>query len=350
MRDRVGTKWDRAARYMKLATILHAHRETGIRVEEIARQIGVSKRTVYRDLEAMDRDAGVPIWENGGRYGLEEGAFLPPLNLTLHEAMALFLAARVLLKTNDEGDAELIGALVKLAQILPPVLAEHIHVAVDAFARTPTNDRFTHVFRVLTEAWANRRIVTIDYDAGVYDATRGRRRTSVRPYLIEPSALTHALYLVGYDEERRARRTFKVERILDASLTPDTFEPEPGALPDGELSGAWDVIADQPLETVVVHFSARVARRVAETRWHPSQQIEQRPDGSLVWRGRVAGLHEIRIWILGWGADAEVLEPASLRADVYNELRAAADRYREGRPEAPARCPVGHASREARTP
>ena len=326
MQDRAGTKWDRAARYMKLATILHAHHQGGIRVEEIARQIGVSKRTVYRDLQAMDRDAGVPIWEDGGRYGLEEGAFLPPLNLTLHEAMALFVAARVLLKTNDEGDAELIGALVKLAQILPPVLAEHIHTAVDAFARTPTNERFTRIFRVLTEAWANRRVVEIDYDAGVYDTTRGPRRTRVRPYLIEPSALTHALYLVGYDEERKARRTFKVERILEATLTPDSFQPADGD-GVGELSAAWDVIADQPIEEVVVRFSAAVAKRVSETRWHPSQKLEPQRDGSVIWRGRVAGIQEIRVWILGWGGEAEVLEPATLRDEVAAQLRAGAERY-----------------------
>jgi proteasome accessory factor B len=326
MQDRGGTKWDRAARYLKLATILHAHRENGIRAEEIAAQIGVSKRTVYRDLQGMERDGGLPIWQDEGRWGLEAGAFLPPLNLTLHEAMGLFVASRVLLKASDEGDPELIGALVKLAQILPPVLAEHIHTAVDAFARTPTNERFTRVFRTLTEAWATRRVVEIDYDAGVYDATRGRRRTRVRPYLIEPSALTHALYLVGYDEERKGRRTFKVERILEATLTPDTFDP--GSDGAGELADAWDVIADQPLEDVVVRFSPAVAKRVAETRWHPSQRLEPQADGSLIWRGRVAGLHEIKIWILGWGADAEVLEPAALREDVAKQMRLAAERYR----------------------
>ena len=320
------SKWDRAARYLKLASILHAHRD-GISAADIARQIGVSKRTVYRDLDAIDMYAGVPIWSSGGRFGLEEGAFLPPLNLTLHEAMALFLAARVLLKTNDEGDAELIGALVKLAQVLPPVLGQHIHTAVDAFARTPPDERFTRVFRVLTEAWATRRVVLIEYDAGVYDATRGPREARVRPYLIEPSALTHALYLIGYDEERAARRTFKVERILRASLTPDTFEPEPRFAADAALAAAWDVIADQPLQDVAVRFSKEVAKRVAETRWHPSQELERKRDGSLIWRGRVAGLHEIRIWILGWGADAEVLEPASLREEVAEELRRAAERY-----------------------
>jgi predicted DNA-binding transcriptional regulator YafY len=329
MQERGGTKWDRAARYLKLATILHAHRDSGIRAEDIAAQIGVSKRTVYRDLQGMALDGGLPIWQDGGRWGLEAGAFLPPLNLTLHEAMALFLASRVLLKTNDEGDAELIGSLVKLAQILPPVLAEHIHTAVDAFARTPTNERFTRIFRLLTEAWATRRVVAIEYDAGVYDASRGLRRTRVRPYLIEPSALTHALYLVGYDEERKGRRTFKVERILDATLTPQTFEPAAdGDEGTGEISAAWDVIADQPIEDVVVRFSPAVAKRVAETRWHPSQRLEEQPDGSLVWRGRVAGFHEIKIWILGWGADAEVLEPAALRDEVANQMRSGAARYK----------------------
>ncbi len=328
-KERLSAKWDRAARYLKVATILHAHPD-GISAQAIADQIGVSKRTVYRDLVAMEQDADLPVWQDKGRWGLEAGAFLPPLALTLHEAMTLFLAARVLAKTSDEHDTELIGAFVKLAQILPPVLAEHIRATVDAVADTPRNERFTRVFRVLTEAWANRRVVAIEYDAGVYDSSREMRRTRVRPYLIEPSALTHALYLIGYDEERKARRTFKVERILGASQTPATFEPEPGAAPATELKRAWDVIVDQPLETVVLRFSPAVARRVAETRWHPTQQLEEQSDGSVVWHGRVAGFHEIRIWILGWGAEAEVLEPEGLRSQVAEELRRAAARY-EGR-------------------
>jgi predicted DNA-binding transcriptional regulator YafY len=74
---------------------------------------------------------------------------------------------------------------------------------------------------------------------------------------------------------------------------------------------------------VVIRFSTAVAKRAAETRWHPSQTLEEQPDGTLVWRGRVAGLREIRIWILGWGADAEVLEPAELRASITDELERA---------------------------
>ena len=324
--ERLTQKWDRAARYLKIATFLHGN-ERGLRASELADRIGVSVRTVYRDLRAMDEEAGLPIWQEGGRWGLEEGLFLPPLNLTLHEAMALFLAARVLLKASDERDSELIGGLAKLARVLPPILGEHVQEAVDLYARMPPDERFTQVFRTLTQAWSERRIVAIEYDAGVYDSSRGTRRTRVHPYLIEPSALTHALYLIGYDEERAARRTFKVERILEATLTPERFEPQAGFAPTDELARAWDVISDQPVESVVVRFSPAVARRVGETRWHPSQELEPQEDGSVLWRARVAGTLEVKIWILGWGAEAEVLEPASLRVEIAGDLRRAAEGY-----------------------
>lgn len=324
--ERASAKWDRAARYLRIATILSAN-PAGLTARSLADLVGVSKRTVYRDLQSMDMDAGLPIWQEGGKWGLEGSAFLPPLALTLHEATTLFLAARVLAKASDEHDSELIGAFVKLAQVLPPVLAEHIQATAVAFSTTPRNDRFTRVFRILAEAWAGRRVVEIEYDAGVYDPARGARRTRVQPWAIEPSALTHALYLIGWDESRAARRTFKVERILSASLTPETFAAEAGSTPAVDLLRAWDVIADEEPVNVVIRFSPTVARRAAETRWHPSQELEEQPDGSLIWRGRVAGWREIRIWILGWGADAEVLEPAELRQGVASEMALAVSLY-----------------------
>jgi predicted DNA-binding transcriptional regulator YafY len=112
-------KWDRAARYLKIAMILKDYPD-GISAQALADRIGVSKRTVYRDVLAMDEQAGLPIWNDEGKFGLDKGAFLQPLALTLHEATTLFLAARMLAKASDEHDTELIGALVKLASILPP--------------------------------------------------------------------------------------------------------------------------------------------------------------------------------------------------------------------------------------
>ncbi len=325
--ERGGAKWDRAARYLRIVAQLQAHPE-GISAVDIAERIGVSRRTVYRDLDAMSLDAELPIWQEKGRWGLSGDAFLPPLALTRDEAMTFFLAARLLARASDERDTELIGAFVKLAQILPPVLAEHLRATVDAYAATPRNDRFTRVFRVLTQAWAERRVVDIEYGPGVYDPTKPSQRRRVRPLAIEPSATTRALYLIGHDEDRKGRRTFKVERILDAALTPDSFAADAAAPIARDVLRAWDVITDQDLVRVVIRFSPDVASRVAETTWHPTQVIAHEPDGSLTWTASVAGIQEIRSWVLGWGGEAEVLGPEELRARVRSELTTALERYR----------------------
>ncbi len=324
--DRAGSKWDRAARYLKIAQVLRAHGEAGISAQALADQIGVSKRTIYRDLERMDLDAGLPIWNDKGRYGLDDDAFLPPLALTLPEAMAFYLAARLLTKATDEMDTEIIGVLVKLAQVLPPVIADQLHQTADAFADTLPVEDFTRVLRDLTVALAERRVVELEYESGVYVASKPNRRVRLHPYAIEPSAVTRALYVIGWDEERADRRTFKVERIHSTSVTPETFEPPDESVAQ-EMLLAWDVISDDEPVEVVIRFDPDVSQRVNETRWHPSQAEELEDDGSLVWRARVSGLLEIRSWILGWGADAEVLEPPELRGWVASQHAAAAARY-----------------------
>ena len=207
------------------------------------------------------------------------------------------------------------------------MLSEHLRATVDAYSTTPRNERFTRVLRVLTQGWAGRRVVEIEYGPGVYDPGKRPRRARVRPYAIEPSGLTRALYLIGYDEDRRAPRTFKIERIQSASLTPEVFEGSSVTIARDLLS-AWDVISDEPLVRVVLRFAPDVAARAAETRWHPSQEVEPGPDGSLVWQARISGLREVRSWILGWGAGVEVLEPAELRDWVRTEHEGAAARYR----------------------
>ncbi len=304
--ERGGTKWDRAARYLRIAQVLHAHGESGISAADIAKQIGVSKRTVYRDLDNMDIDGGVPIWNADGRFGLEEGAFLPPLALTLHEAMAFFLAARLLSKATDELDTEIIGAFVKLAQILPPVLAEQLQETADAFSDTPVDETFTRVLRGLTQALADRRIVELEYDAGAYDHTRGMRRVRLHPYAVEPSANTRALYVIGFDEERQARRTYKVERIRSVTLTPSTFPPQAPSVA-GEMRSAWDVVGDDTPVEITIRFIRRWPNESPRHAGIPPRSRSERamgrccggPASQVSWRsapGSWAGVLRQKCW------------------------------------------------------
>ncbi|MFL5681408.1 MAG: HTH domain-containing protein, partial [Chloroflexota bacterium] len=88
-------KRDRLARLGRVMAVLRAHPD-GIRVEEIARRVDMSVRTVYRDLRAIEGELGVATWSDGGTWGVAGEAFLPPLKLTLSEAMAVFLSARLM--------------------------------------------------------------------------------------------------------------------------------------------------------------------------------------------------------------------------------------------------------------
>ena len=127
-------------------------------------------------------------------------------------------------------------------------------------------------------------------------------------------------------------RTFKIERIRAVALTPADVRAARAAATTRHLRPAWDIIADQPPVAVVLRFAPAVASRVMEATWHPTQTVKAEPDGSLRWRATVSGTIEIRLWILSWGADVEVLEPAALRDDVAHTHRRALDRYAAGVP------------------
>lgn len=321
------TKRDRVARLVRVANLLKAHPE-GIRAEDIGIRLGISKRTAYRDLTALEGELQFPTWSEGGRWGVLDAAFLPPLKLTTSEAMAVFLAARLMVRYADKYDPDLASAFEKLSEGLPAPLSEHVGRSLDVLQRAARAPLFTDHVHALTKAWAERRVVEIEYEPARYEGrTADSRRATVRPYLIEPSAQTHALYLIGLDEGRGGLRTFKIERIRGVTITPRTFEPPEAGSMEGLLRGAWDIIADQAATTVVLRFAPSVAGRVAETVWHSSQVIELGADGSLTWRATIAGPIEVRLWILSWGDDVEVLEPVSLRDDIRETLRRASARY-----------------------
>lgn len=323
--DRVSSKRDRLARMTRILALLNAHPD-GMKPAEMARRVDSSVRTVYRDLRSIEGELGMPLWSEGGRWGVEADAFLPPLKLTRSEAMAVVLSARLMVRYADKYDPDLASAFEKLAAVLPPALREHVDRTLDDLSRRSTDDTFNRHVRLLTQAWAERRVVSLEYAPAPYAPEAAPRVARVRPYLIEPSLQTHALYLIGWDETRNGMRTFKIERMRDVALTPDGFDA-PGAEIDGMFERAWDIIADQEPVGVVLRFAAKVASRVREARWHPSETVAEEADGSLTWRATVAGPIEIRLWILSWGDDVEVLAPDALREDVAATHARAAAQY-----------------------
>src|SRR4026208_2357840 len=161
--DRGPAKRDRTARLMCVASLLNAHPE-GIRPKGSAGPRGVAARNSYRGLKALEGEVGLPTWSDEGRWGILESAFLPPLKLNLSEAMAVFLGARLMVRYADKYDPDLAPAFEKLAATLPEALRDHVARSLEVLQEAPRDPAFSDHVRQLTKAWAEHRVVEIDYE------------------------------------------------------------------------------------------------------------------------------------------------------------------------------------------
>src|SRR5436190_2174975 len=118
------------------------------------------------------------------------------------------------------------------------------------------------------------------------------------------------------------------ERIRRASVQEDTFEPV--AELDSDPYGGSLGVHRGPTSTVKLRLHSQVAASVKERMWHASQQIKDRPDGSVVMTLEVSDDYALRSWILGFGRFVRVLAPAHLVEWVRDELDQSREQYASG--------------------
>lgn len=325
-RDSVMTK---AARLQKIVHLLYRNPH-GLTTAELARHCGVTVRTIQRDLKDLD-SAGIPVWgdEKEGRHGIIKGYYLPPIHFNLQEASSLYLAARLLARYSDEHNPVFVEALAKLAGAMPEAIASHIHQTVRTLAQRQENRTFSHVLEVIALGWATGRKVRIWHRSA---GSENVHDYLFSPYFLEPSGVGYATYAIGYSSWFDELHTFKLERIINAQLTDENFEIPQDFNGAALLQNAWGVMFGAPGEEteVVLRFAPDVTRRVKESIWHPSQELEDSGDGGCVLRVWVAHPLEMKPFIRGWGASCVVLEPAWLRAEIAEEMRQAAALYGRG--------------------
>lgn len=299
---------------------------------EVARRCGVHRSTIGRLIQSMV-DHEIPVrYDDQGRIFIERTAYVSKVYLKLHEALAVFLAGRLLARYSDKPNEHTIAALEKLGvtlQGIMPALGEHITSTNHALrTRLPKQKSdYQRVLERLTESWAKTTKVRMWYRA--LNASKTFQHTFA-PYFLEPSAIGYSVYAIGFAEPPNQLRTRKLERIERVELTDEPFDVPADFDANELLAGAWSIWfdeEDQPT-TVRLRFSGQQAiRRMNETTWHPSERKEQDGEGRLVWTAEIDEVKEMLPWIRGWGADCEVLEPAELREKVKGELRRQAGMY-----------------------
>ncbi len=320
----------RLQRVLRLVHLLQSGK--GYNTAALARICGVSRRTVFRDLELL-RQAGFQVTfdEAEGCYRLPQPRLLPPTNFTLEEVLALLALCYELgtgygLPLLQAAQS----AALKLESSLPERLrqdaagaARALHIRMDA--HNPL-EKGQDVFQRLLLAFRRRRAVRIHYDS----VAEGKLiSTRVHPYSIFFSR--RSWYCVGRSSLHRAVRTFNLGRIRKLELLEDRYRIPNGFSLRRYFRNAWHMIPEPgPDHHVHLRFRPLVARNVAEVRWHRTQRCHFNEDGSLEFWVRVSGLWEISWWVMGYGDQVEVLHPPQLRKMVLQRAENMLRQYRRG--------------------
>ena len=122
-------------------------------------------------------------------------------------------------------------------------------------------------------------------------------------------------------------RIFALDRIRELHRSASKYTLPAGFNPGEYFQDAFQMFKGANIYRVKIHFSPARARWIREKQWHPTQQIAENPDGSLVLTMHTSGLDQVKRWVLSFGAQARVLEPPELIAAIREELNSAIDIY-----------------------
>ena len=301
-----------------LAIVLELQAKGWQRAEDLAHTFEISKRTIYRDLQALS-EAGVPVVSVPGQgYSLVEDYFLPPVSFSVEEALALILGSDFVGQTFDAQYRKSANSAASKIQAVLPERSQAEVRALQHRMRLVAVDQLDdfqrpHILQQIRSAIINNRRIRFIYHTRSTDDIAGE----VKARDADPYGLVHysrAWYITAYCHLRQDMRNFRLDRIDQLTILDKTFLRPP----DFELQQSWDTTRNV---SVRVLFGKQVIRWVRE---EPSFfQVEEieRDDGLMV-TFLVRDVRDLLQWLLGWGRHVRVLEPVELQALMVEEAEA----------------------------
>jgi predicted DNA-binding transcriptional regulator YafY len=289
----------RIHRLLRLITMMQSG--TVRTAAELADELDISRRTLFRDLRTLS-DAGIPYTHDPERgYRISPEFFLPPVNLKVTEALGLMLLAKTAARHSMQPFFRpALDAIHKLASMLPAPYREVTggmmsNVSVEP-GQTPADKQDADIFVLLQEAIDNRRVCRMTYHS-LWDG--GDISLRFEPYQLHFAVRTW--YVIGRSVKHGDVRTFKLSRVRQLRLTDKNYRLEQPFSIEQYLGNAWSIIPEGREYDIELEFSSMVGQNVAEVIWHPTQQHELLDDGRCIMRFTVDGLGEITWWLLGYG-------------------------------------------------
>ena len=279
----------------------------------IARDLELSVRTINRKIEFMRDVLRAPIEYDSskkGYYYSQPNWSLPSIRITEGELLGLAMAEMAL---HAYKGTPLEGYLKGVARKIEAALPGEVDVdptqlaSVFRFNLGPVAIIDPKTWELLARAIRERRVIDMTYYNISKDKTVER---TIDPYLLR--CYRGDWYLIGRDRNTGHIPMFHLARIRKLKMRTRRFEVEDGFSPDKYLAGTFGVFESKKRDKVRIQFTGFAARYIPERRWHPSQKLTKKKDGSIILEMTLADIDEVGRWVLTWGADAKVLGPKGL--------------------------------------
>ncbi|WP_151733295.1 helix-turn-helix transcriptional regulator [Paenibacillus tengchongensis] len=312
---------------IRILNIIHAVQSTpGITAPELAFRCEVSVRTIYRDLEMISRFAPVMNQGRGTGYRFLGKFFMYPLDFSEQEALAFSLLPSILNQDKiPQGfhtayDKVMGKHLIERSRpdgILENI-ADIIQMGKPAYRKESRN-----FLQPIIAAILEQRSLRTVYHSQSRNATTQRE---IDPYYLIPR--DQRFYLLAYCHLQQDIRTFRMSRfqqveVLDTTFTKGNFNIK------AYLKNTWSIDRGRKNTRFKVRFQPEVARYIKEEELFVHPRMTDEPDGSLLFEVTVNNSKEFTKWLMQYGPDAEILEPASARAELKAQLEKWAGIYRE---------------------
>ena len=300
----------------------------GLREQEIAETLHLGRRTTNNYLNLLEAQSKVYKESDGLWYVFPYQRVARSLALEPEQAAMLYLALRLFVKHSDKRVETAETLLLQFASILNEDLglSDDLSRAARELSQRPHTANYEDILRTILRAYIYKRPVQI-----IYHPYRGEAfETILSPYLIEPSGIGFANYVIGHSSIVDGIRTHKIERIEHARILLHREYTIPADFPGADLlRNAFSIYYGEDVKRILLRFHPSVARRVQETNWRTAGQPEWDSEnpGYLLLTFEVADTTDLKPWIRTWGANCEVLEPQILREEVIGEARRTAELY-----------------------
>lgn len=296
--------------------------------KSLAESLGVSSKTIQRDVKFMKEVWGVPVRYNSslGGYEYYEGVIdFPSVKLNEEEIFAFLVTRNSIEKYRGTSVKDPLARLFdKFVSQMGMLASERMKKVQEyvSFRTAGWSVMDYDTLEKISEACRDRKQISFTYN---YPWKGKQKKKNVKPvHLVNHD---NAWYVFTKSEQDDISPAYSLARMSAVKVHVTTF-PEVEFSIENYMKDSFGIFRGNESHKVKVRFDAFSAPFVRERKWNDSQKIKNKKDGSIELSITVNSLVEVKGWILNWGEHAKVLGPKELVDDMKAELKKMSKLYR----------------------